>query len=130
VRPHTGATTTPATATPSTARPTITQNSPLRSTNSLVPSRGSTNQHRHRGLVRIGLLGADVIAGKGLRNHLDEERVGALVGHGHRVAAALPLDRELGGVHLADQGRRGARGVEREGEFTFEWIHRKGRRRS
>ena len=41
-----GAWTTPATATPSTARPMCTANMPLRSTNSRVPSRGSTNHTR------------------------------------------------------------------------------------
>ena len=38
---------------------------------------------------------------------------------GHRVAAALPGDGEVGGVHVADKRRGLARRVEGDGELTF-----------
>ena len=88
MRPMAGANTTPSTGTPSSTSAMLTVNSPLRLTNSLVPSSGSTSQKRCPTVGHLaggdGLFGHDGDArGQGAQASHDDG-LGALVGFGDR----------------------------------------------
>ena len=78
---------------------------------SRVPSMGSTIHTRPLAQARavVGhLLGQHDIAGKGRLQAGHQQIAGRAVGHGHRLVARLPIDRQVGAPVAADDVRRPA----------------------
>ena len=99
------------------------ENSPFLAMNSLVPSSGSTNQQRARVCASpcVGaLFGDDAVVREALAQPALEQRVGAAVGLGHRIARRLVRDAEIGGVDLEQDATRFARELGRGRELLVE----------